>query len=99
LPSRWTLRGHARISTGGLDAFVFTAGTGENSIGIRTRVVGKLAWLGAAIDPAANAAHTPLTATSLFMSFSTDEELMIARHTLALLSSSDTQSRVLETTR
>ncbi len=31
---------------GGLDAFVFTAGIGENSIRIRARVAEKLAWLG-----------------------------------------------------
>ena len=39
---------------GGLDAFVFTAGIGENSPMIRSRVAEKLAWLGARCDPAAN---------------------------------------------
>ena len=41
---------------GGLDAFVFTAGIGENSPMIRSRVAEKLAWLGARCDPAANKA-------------------------------------------
>ena len=41
---------------GGLDAFVFTAGIGENSAAIRARIAEKLAWLGAELDPAANAA-------------------------------------------
>ena len=31
----------------GLDAFVFTAGIGENSANIRAEIVAKLAWLGA----------------------------------------------------
>ena len=34
---------------GGLDAFVFTAGIGENSATIRARVAEKLRWLGIAI--------------------------------------------------
>src|SRR5262249_54812936 len=39
---------------GGLDAFVFTAGIGENSPTMRARIAEKLAWLGAALDPAVN---------------------------------------------
>ena len=35
---------------GGLDAFVFTAGLGENSDGIRVWISEKLAWLGAELD-------------------------------------------------
>jgi acetate kinase len=74
---------------GGLDAFVFTAGIGENSARIRARVAEKLAWLGAELDPAANAAHEalisrPQSRVALCV-VPTDEELMIARHTLALL--------------
>src|SRR6516162_2907807 len=41
---------------GGLDAFVFTAGIGERSVAIRSRVAKTLAWLGAVLDPAANEA-------------------------------------------
>jgi acetate kinase len=74
----------------GLDAFVFTAGIGENSVNVRTRVAEKIAWLGAALDPAANAAREmlisqPDSRVALYM-LPTDEELMIARHTLGLLS-------------
>jgi acetate kinase len=73
----------------GLDAFVFTAGIGENSAGVRGRIATRLAWLGAALDPAANAAHATLISRpdsrlALYV-IPTDEELMIARHTLALL--------------
>ena len=46
--------GMLAAALGGLDAFVFTAGIGENSITIRARVAEKLAWLGAVFDPAAN---------------------------------------------
>ena len=73
----------------GLDGFVFTAGIGENSAGLRARIAGRLGWLGAALDPAANAAHAtrisrPDSRLALYV-IPTDEELMIARHTLALL--------------
>ena len=74
---------------GGLDAFVFTAGIGENSATIRARIAEKLAWLGAELDPAANAAQKALISRPdsrvALCVVPTDEELMIARHTLALL--------------
>ena len=69
---------------------MFTAGIGENSAAVRTRIAARLAWLGAGLDPAANAAHATLIShpgsrLALYV-IPTDEELMIARHTLALLS-------------
>jgi acetate kinase len=75
----------------GLDAFVFTAGIGENSVSIRARIAEKLAWLGVALDPAANGKHAgkisrPDSRVPVYV-VPTDEELMIAQHTLALLSS------------
>jgi acetate kinase len=74
---------------GGLDAFVFTAGIGENSAGMRTRIVTRLGWLGAALDPVANAAHASTISSResripIYV-MPTDEEQMIARHTLALV--------------
>jgi acetate kinase len=48
--------GMLAAALGGVDAFVFTAGIGENSALVRARVVGKLAWLGAKLDADANAA-------------------------------------------
>ncbi len=73
----------------GLDAFVFTAGIGENSAPVRARIAGRLAWLGVELDPAANAAgagriSSPSSRVALLV-VPTDEELMIARHTLALV--------------
>ncbi|HEU0081306.1 MAG TPA: acetate/propionate family kinase [Bradyrhizobium sp.] len=73
----------------GLDGFVFTAGIGENSDRIRARIAQRLEWLGASIDPAQNARHAPRIsrADSRIPVYivPTDEELMIAQHTLALL--------------
>lgn len=81
--------GMLAAALGGLDAFVFTAGVGENSPPIRARIAERLAWLGAELDPAANEAGAVLISTSasrvaLYV-LPTDEELMIARHTLALI--------------
>jgi len=74
---------------GGIDAFVFTAGIGENSPVMRARISDGLAWLGGELDAAANAgnATTISTAESRFPIYviPTNEELMIARHTLAVL--------------
>ncbi len=82
--------GMLAAALGGLDAFVFTAGIGENSPGMRARIAAKLGWLGTTLDPAENAGHGPLLSRensrpALYV-IPTDEELMIARHTLALLS-------------
>jgi len=73
----------------GLDAFVFTAGIGENSSAIRARIAEKLAWLGVSLDAAENGKH----ALKISQSGSripvyvvpTDEERMIAEHTLSVL--------------
>ncbi len=86
----------------GFDAFVFTAGIGENSVGIRERIAEKLAWLGVALDPAENSIHAlkisrPDSKVPVYV-VPTDEELMIAQHTLSLLmnskSSGQKQTRV-----
>ena len=47
--------GTLAAALGGLDAFVFTAGIGENSPSLRARVAAKLSWLGVKLDEAANA--------------------------------------------
>jgi acetate kinase len=83
--------GMLAAAMGGLDAFVFTAGIGENSAEVRARIAEKLAWLGADLDPAANAAgklviSNEASRTALLV-VPTDEELVIARHTLKLIGS------------
>ena len=73
----------------GLDAFVFTAGIGENSASIRARVSEQLGWLGIALNAAENSRHSRLISRSGSLIpvyvVPTDEELMIAQHTLSLL--------------
>jgi acetate kinase len=91
--------GMLAAALGGLDAFVFTAGIGENSPNIRSKVASGLAWLGIVLDPEANTGERPLIsgpdgAVALYV-IPTDEERMIAQHTLALLSESPATARVL----
>jgi acetate kinase len=81
--------GQLAAALGGLDAFVFTAGIGEHSPAVRARLAERLGWLGASLDPAANDAggariSTPESRVALLV-IPTDEELMIARHTHALV--------------
>jgi acetate kinase len=82
--------GMLAASLGGIDAFVFTAGIGENSASMRARICERLAWLGVELDAAANADRAQvISSTSSRVPvyvIPTDEELMIARHTWALLS-------------
>ena len=89
--------GMLAAALGGLDGFVFTAGIGENSPSMRARIAKHLAWLGVEIDPNANGGRGPLISRpdSRVAAYviRTDEELMIARHTLALLSGRNERRR------
>lgn len=81
--------GSLTAALGGLDAFVFTAGIGENAPELRERIIRRMAWLGAELDPEANRAgstliSTPASRIGLYI-VPTDEELMIAGHTLRLI--------------
>jgi acetate kinase len=76
--------GALAASLGGCDGVVFTAGIGEHAAPIRRRVCEGAAWLGIALDPAANAAGGPRISrqrsrVSAWV-IPTDEDLMIARH-------------------
>ena len=73
----------------GLDALVFTAGIGENAPDIRERICEAAAWLGIALDAAANqkgalSISAPESRVAVFV-IPTDEEAMIARHACDLL--------------
>lgn len=80
---------------GGLDAVVFTGGIGENNPHYRTRVAEKLRFLGVEIDETINAKakrtsveydiSTPDAKVRMLV-IPTNEELMIARDTLELVS-------------
>ena len=83
--------GSLSAALGGLDAIVFTAGIGEHSATLRERVCRDAAWLGIALDAAANGRHanrisTPASRVSAWV-IPTNEELMIARHTQSVLAS------------
>jgi acetate kinase len=81
--------GGLAAALGGVDALVFTAGIGENSPEIRSRVCAASAWLGIEIDAAANEQKaTRISASQSRVSIwviPTNEELMIALHTGELL--------------
>ncbi|WP_100012125.1 acetate kinase [Lentibacillus sediminis] len=78
----------ARMS--GVDAIIFTAGVGENSVGIREKVLNGLEFMGIYWDPALNNVrgkeqfvnypHSPVKVIVI----PTNEEVMIARDTVRL---------------
>jgi acetate kinase len=74
---------------GGLDGIVFTAGIGERSPEIRALACERAGWLGVQLDAKANQAGGPrISAPGSRISawvIPTDEELMIAIHTLDLV--------------
>jgi acetate kinase len=74
---------------GGIDGLVFTAGIGEHAAPVRASIGSKLAWLGVAIDGDANARHGPRISSDrssvACYVIATNEELMIARHALAVV--------------
>ena len=80
------------VGLGRLDALVFTAGIGEHSAEVRSRVLDRLGFLGLTEDPDANAAdgrHTggriSLPGPVVALVVPTDEELMIARDTAQVI--------------
>ena len=83
--------GSLAAALGGLEAMVFTAGIGENAVLLRERICRDAAWLGVELDSAANAKGGPRITTDrsrvAVWVLPTNEELMIARHTLRLLES------------
>jgi len=86
----------------GVDAFVFTAGIGEHSKKMRSAIAERLGWLGAELDTLANAEarlviSTKASRVALFV-IPTDEELMIARHTLRLTSNAQGSTVIAEAT-
>jgi acetate kinase len=74
---------------GGIDALVFSGGIGEHDAMTRAEVVEGSRWLGAVLDPERNArGNDRISADGSAVSvwaIATDEERLIARHTLALV--------------
>jgi acetate kinase len=87
--------GSLAAALGGIDVLVFTAGIGENAALIRERVCQGAGWLGVDLDFAANNAGKPHISTansavSVWV-IPTNEEIMIARHTRQLVTTSQMQ--------
>jgi acetate kinase len=74
---------------GGFDALVFTGGIGEHAAPVRESVCRQLAWLGLELDASANAADAMRISLSssrvAALVLPTNEEWMLARHTLEFL--------------
>lgn len=78
---------------GGIDALVFTGGIGENNPHYRKRVAEKLAFMGAEINDELNSkrgieadiSKDPLNTKLHVMVVPTNEELLIARDTLEII--------------
>ena len=88
--------GSYAAAMGGVDMIVFTAGIGENNGALRERIMSNMEFLGVKLDHARNAACADGHATECVISsddsrvkvlvIPTNEEIMIARDTLELVS-------------
>jgi acetate kinase len=79
--------GMLAAAMGGIDGFVFTGGIGENAPAVREAAANRMSWLGLELDREANAKgldriSSPGSRCACLV-VPTDEELMIARHTVA----------------
>jgi acetate kinase len=88
----YQLRKHIGALTavlGGLDNLVFTGGIGEHAASVRAEVCNGLEYLGICLDPTRNTVHTRIISvpgsSCTVMVIPTNEDLMIARHTRAVL--------------
>ena len=91
----WTYRvqkyiGAYNVAVGGADAIIFTAGIGENDTQAAVDVISGLAFLGVKIDPAKNVRGNAGVistddSTIKVLRLATNEELPIARDTLAIV--------------
>ena len=76
---------------GGADAIVFTGGIGENSPAMRAAICANLDWFGIAVDPKVNnfakgeRRIDALGSRVQLWTMPTNEELIVARQTQALL--------------
>jgi acetate kinase len=74
---------------GGLETLIFTAGIGENAPTVRQRICQNMSFLGLHIDEQRNAENaaviSPENNAVTVRVMKTDEDLMIARHTHALI--------------
>ncbi|MEY3288965.1 MAG: hypothetical protein RLZZ419_1207 [Pseudomonadota bacterium] len=92
--------GSLAAALGGLDALIFTGGIGEHSAAIRAKVCHHAAWLGLQLDDAANEADalriSTLPSKITAWVIATDENLMIARHTLRQVTSHEDKNSTIK---
>ena len=84
--------GSLSAALGGLDVLVFTGGIGEHAAPVREAACRSAGWLGIELDAEANARgqiriSTPGSRVTVLV-IPTDEDLMIARHTLSAMKAS-----------
>jgi acetate kinase len=81
--------GAMAAALGGVDTLVFTGGIGERAAAVREEVCAELRYLGIRLDTTQNASNAAIIstpdATCTVRVMPTNEDLMIARHTRALL--------------
>ena len=87
----WSTRhaGSLVAAMGGVDAIAFTGGIGENALGVRTRILQHLNWLGVVLDPDANhrgkrRLHAESSKVAIWI-IPAEEERQIAMDALALM--------------
>jgi acetate kinase len=81
--------GTLAAALGGLDMLIFTGGIGEHAAAVRAEVCDGLAYLGLVIDPRPNDSNEDTISTAgskcRVRVIPTNENLMVARHTAALV--------------
>jgi acetate kinase len=89
--------GMLTAALGGIDGLVFTAGVGENAPSVRRDVINRLSWLGMALSNKANEKNeiriSKKRSRVACYVIPTDEELMIAEHTLQILDQRNSAAR------
>ena len=79
------------VALGGIDVLVFTGGIGENGAAIREAICRNLEWAGISLDPQKNlvrgteAKISKVESTAEVWILPTNEELIVARQTVAVL--------------
>jgi acetate kinase len=81
--------GALAAALGGLDTLIFTGGIGEHAAPVRWRICEGLEFLGLRLDGGRNAEHAPVVSCDgspvTVRVISTDENVVIARHTHRLV--------------
>ena len=81
--------GALAATVNGAEAVVFTAGIGEHSWKVREAALKNMEWMGIHLDPEANRAGAGIVSAkdspTIVFVIPTDEELMIAEHTMSVI--------------